>query len=204
LDVSSSVDEQEYKLQRNGLAAALNSQDIRWALLNGGRGYVSLAAFEWSGRNQQKLVLNWTKISGHADIDHIVAGLLKTERSYDKFPTAMGWSLGYAASVLQDAPPCTRQVMDVSGDGINNDGFSPRLAYRHFPLADVTVNGLVVLSEDPAVADFYHREVLKGPTAFLEQSQGYEGYETAMTRKLFREISDLMLGQAEITTDKPG
>ena len=86
--------------------------------------------------------------------------------------------------------------MDVSGDGINNDGFGPQIAYRHFPFDDVTVNGLVIMGSDPEVEKFYEREVLNGRFAFLEVAQGFDDFERAMSRKLFREISNLMVGQA--------
>jgi hypothetical protein len=85
-------------------------------------------------------------------------------------------------------------VIDVSGDGVNNDGFGPRLAYRHFPLSDVTVNGLVILGHDAEVLEFYRGEVIRGRNAFVETAHGFEDFGNAMTRKLYREINDIMLG----------
>ncbi len=198
------MDAREYQLQRNGTAAALNSPDIRDAILKGQNGQVALAMYEWSGRNQQALILNWQLLQSHAAIDRAIAQLLETTRSFNEFPTAMGWSLGYGAGILQKAPQCDRQVIDVSGDGINNDGFSPSIAYKHFPFEWVTVNGLVVLSDDAQVDTYYREEVLKGPGAFLEKSFGYEGFQDAMSRKLLREINDLTIGQIPADHKSPG
>lgn len=193
LDVSSSVDDEEYLLQRDGLAAALNEADVRAAILNGG-GAVALAIYEWSGRQQSALVLDWMLLTGDAEIDTAIAVLRETPRSQTRFPTAMGYALGYGAGVMAKGPDCLRRVIDVSGDGITNDGFGPRLAYQHFPFAGITVNGLAVLGADPAIEGYYRDVVRHGAGAFVEYADGYEGFRRAMTRKLFREANDLILG----------
>ena len=194
LDVSASVNADDYDLQRLGLAAALDSPDVRHAILEGAGGHVALAVFEWSGRFQQKVHLDWTALHSPADVDRAVVALGAMTRSRDDMPTAVGQALGYGATLLRRGPVCDRQVIDLSGDGINNEGFGPALAYRHFPLRDVVVNGLAILGDDPDVMGFYRREVLHGPGAFLEVAAGFDGFEIAMTRKLYREINNIMLG----------
>ncbi len=197
LDVSSSVDAAEYDLQRKGLAAALNSDDVRHAILNGAPGDVSLAVYEWSGRTQQKLHLDWTRLRSAADIDRAVVTLAGMRRSFDEFPTAIGHGLAYGALLLTRAPQCARMVIDVSGDGRNNHGFGPRSAYRHFPMEGVTVNGLVIQGDQGDVLSYYLTHVQYGPAAFVEVAEGFEDFEAAMTRKLYREISDLILGHPD-------
>ena len=204
LDVSSSVDAQEYELQRLGLAAALNAPDVRHAILHGGKGDVALAVYEWSGFNQQKLHLDWTLLRNNDDIDQAVAVLAKMSRSHDNFPTSVGQALGYGATVLKRAPHCTRQVIDMSGDGVNNHGYGPAAAYRNFPFDGVIVNGLVLLGESPHVAEFYRRKILRGSGAFLIVANGFDEFRTAMTRKLFREINDIMVGQLAPPSDPQG
>lgn len=194
IDVSSSVDPGEYELQKLGLATALDSRDVREALLNGPEGYVALAIFEWSGRYQQKMVLDWTRMDSEAAVDRVVATVASAERSHSRFPTAIGYALGYGAGVLQRGPDCARRVLDVSGDGINNEGFGPDLAYRNFPFSGVVVNGLVILGQDPQVLPYYRNEVRHGDGAFVEQARGFDDFAAAMTRKLYREINDLMVG----------
>lgn len=196
LDVSSSVDEVEYDLQRVGLAAALDAPDVRHAILSGGTGAVAFAAYEWSGRYKQKVLFDWTMLRTGEDIDRAVDALAASVRSETEFPTAMGYGIGYGARMLARGPECDRRVMDVSGDGVNNDGFGPRIAYRHFPLGGVTVNGLVILGHDAEVVEFYRDQVIRGRNAFLEIANGFEDFRNAMTRKLYREINDIILGGA--------
>ena len=193
LDVSSSVDAEEYLLQKDGLAAALVSEPVMGALLNGD-GPVALAAYEWSGRRQNVMVLDWVVLE---DRDAVLAAadqIRSAPRSYSRFPTALGYALGFGATQMRKAPACLRRVIDVSGDGITNDGFWPALAYKHFPFDDITVNGLAVLGADPDVLDHYEFELKRGPGAFVETSQGYAGFRRAMERKLFREVNDLQVG----------
>lgn len=194
LDVSSSVDETEYDLQRRGLAAALDAPEVRHAILNGAPGHVALAVFEWSSNRWQKLQLDWTRLRRPADIDMAVRVLATMRRSRNDLPTSMGPALGYAVTKLRKGPDCARRVIDVSGDGVHNHHYGPREAYRHFPFGGVTVNGLVILGSDPGVLSFYATEVLHGPGAFLMTANGYEAFRAAMTRKLYREINDIVLG----------
>ena len=196
LDVSSSVDAVEYDLQRVGLASALDAEDVRHAILRGGRGDVALSVYEWSGFNQHKLHLDWVLLRSNADIDNAVRLLAKMERSHDDFPTAVGQALGYGATLMARGPDCTRRVIDMSGDGINNYGFGPESAYRHFPFQGVTVNGLVILGHSGDVLRYYHEKVVRGPNAFVMAANGFEDFQNAMTRKLYREINDIILGEA--------
>lgn len=197
LDVSSSVDAVEYDLQRVGLAGALNAPEVRHAILSGAQGYVTLAVYEWSGFNQQKLHLDWMALSSDEDIDDAVRVLAKMERSHDDFPTAVGQALGYGATLLARAPDCGRKVLDVSGDGINNFGFGAASAYAHFPFDDVTVNGLAILTQNVDVLQYYQTQILHGPNAFLITATSFEDFEKAMTRKLYREVNDTIFGRLE-------
>lgn len=197
LDVSASVDASEHDLQRDGLAAALNDADVRRAILLPGRGIVALAAFEWSGRYSQRALINWTNLRSNAAIDRAIAALVNAPRSREQEPTALGYALGHGAGWLARGPDCARRVIDVSGDGVTNEGFGPQLAYKHFPFDGVVVNGLAVLGADSQVQRYYEENLRHGPGAFVETSQGYTGFQRAMTRKLYREINDLIVGTLE-------
>lgn len=204
MDVSASVDEGEYKLQRDGLAQALNTPEIRHALLAGAPGVVALSVFEWSGRYQQTVMLDWTMIDSDATLDRVVARIAGARRSWRDYPTAVGYALGFAAGLFDGAPVCDRQVIDISGDGINNEGFRPDSAYAHFPLDGVTVNGLVIEGVEPGIADFYRAEVLRGPGAFLVIARSFDEFADAMAQKLFREVNGMILGAGEVEPWFPG
>ncbi len=197
LDVSSSVDADEDRLQRGGLVAALTSPQVRAAFF-AVDAPVALAVYEWSGRYNQEVVLEWTLIDSPAALLSAAETIAASERSHNEFPTAMGYALGYGAEMLRRAPNCLYQTIDMAGDGQNNEGFGPRLAYKEFAFQDVTVNGLVVnaaeFTSETQLIDFYRNEVLKGPGAFMEVAQGFEDYERAMRRKLERELTPPVIG----------
>ena len=197
LDVSSSVDETEDALQRGGLVSALTAPEVQAAFF-AVDAPVALAAFEWSGRYNQEVVLEWIMIDSQAALLRAAETIAASTRSHNEFPTAMGYALGYGSEMLRRAPNCLYKTIDMAGDGENNEGFGPRLAYREFDFDDVTVNGLVVnaaeFASETQLIEFYRSEVLWGPGAFLEVAQGFEDYERAMRRKLERELTPPMIG----------
>lgn len=197
LDVSSSVDPREDTLQRGGVVAALTSPEVQAAFFAADQ-HVALAIYEWSGRYQHQLILDWTLINSPGALVRAAETVANSTRSHTEFPTAMGFALGYGARLLERAPPCLHKTLDMAGDGQNNDGFGPQSAYKEFPFADVTVNGLVVNAADfegeVGLLAFYQAEVLHGPGAFMVVANGFEDYERAMRRKLERELSPPSIG----------
>ena len=197
VDVSSSVDTVEYSLQTKGLAAALVSPDVTRAFM-ASPAPVALAVYEWSGRYNQVTVQDWVLVKRPAHLLAIAETIAAHPRSHSKFPTAMGYALGHAVSMMRRAPPCAAYTLDISGDGKNNEGFGPDQAYRAFAFEGITVNGLAINGADyEAETDlipYYRNEVLRGPGAFLEIAQGFEDFERAMQRKLEREVAPGFVG----------
>ena len=207
LDVSSSVDAGEDRLQRGGLAAALIAPDVQAAFLSS-PDPVALFVFEWSGRYNQADLTDWVLIETPTDLRRVSERIATSTRSHDDFPTAMGYALGHAAVRMRDAPECHRRTVDVSGDGVNNDGFGPQIAYRAFDFADVTVNGLVInageFEAEIDLIDFFRAEVIRGPGAFVEIANGFADYERAMRRKLIREVSPQVMGETRTVASPKG
>lgn len=195
LDVSASVDEGEYQLQVEGLAAALIHPTVMQAALSG-NGPVALSIYEWSGRFQQDILIDWTLIRSEADLVGIAERVLRASRSHEDFPTALGYALGFASTQLAAAPSCLFQTLDISGDGQNNDGFPPSAAYEHFAFDGVTVNGLAIGGASRGIEDYYLAEVIRGPGAFVEYAASHADFEDAMRRKLERELRVMILGDA--------
>jgi hypothetical protein len=196
LDVSSSVDADEDRLQRGGLAAALLAPDVQEAFF-ASPDPVALQIFEWSGKYSQTDLLNWTLIRSPADLLLAAEALANSTRSVSDMPTAMGYALGYASIKLRTAPPCLFHTIDMAGDGANNDGFGPSSAYMAYPFDGVTVNGLAIAAPDNAARDYYLAEVVHGPNAFLEVAYGFPDFEDAMRRKLVRELSSQIIGRTQ-------
>lgn len=200
LDVSSSVDATEDRLQRGGVVAALTAPEVVEAFFATDQP-VALAVYEWSGRYNQEVILDWTMIADRGALVRAAEVVAKSERSHNDFPTAMGYALGFGAGLLEQAPLCLRQTIDIAGDGQNNEGFGPAQAYREFPFQDVTVNGLVVNAADfegeVGLVPYYSSEVRHGPGSFVEIADGFDDYERAMRRKLERELTPPAIGALE-------
>ncbi len=207
IDVSSSVDAAEDALQRRGLAAALIAPEVEAALFSAPLP-VALAAYEWSGRYNQALLLDWTMLRSRADLVAAAERIGGSRRSHNDFPTAMGYALGFGAGLFRDGPDCLSRTLDIAGDGVSNDGFPPRTAYAEFPFDGITVNGLVVNAADFEgeinLISFFEEEVIRGPGAFIEIANGFADYETAMRRKLVRELSAMAIGAAPAEREAPG
>ena len=204
MDVSSSVDAVEDRLQRGGTAAALLSDPVRRAFFASDLP-VALAVYEWSGRYNQQMVLDWQMIDSPDDLTRAAGVVAGSQRRHNDFPTAMGYALGFGAAVMARAPRCLYKTIDLAGDGQNNEGFGPPLAYRSFDFDDVTVNGLVVNAADfeaeTGLIAFYKREVLHGPGAFLVIANGFEDFERAMRIKLERELTPPAIGSLAVVED---
>ncbi len=197
MDISTSVDRTEDALQRQGLAAALSAPDVAEAFFSSPMP-VALAVYEWSGRSSQRIILNWTMIRTRSDLLAASSAVQHSIRSDRGSATAMGHALAFGSKLMQQAPSCLFQTIDLSGDGTNNDGYGPESAYRHFPFQDIVVNGLVINAADFEgelyLIPFFENNVLHGPGAFLEVAQGFKDFERAMRRKLERELTSLQIG----------
>lgn len=198
LDVSSSVDRTEDRLQRQGLAAALRDPEVQAAFL-ASPDPVALHVFEWSGRAHQTLLTpDWTLIRDAGDLEAAARQIEGSRRARADQPTALGHALGFAAGLFDRGPACESATLDVSGDGINNEGFGPARAHSLFPLDGVTVNGLAILTDEGGIdlVPHYREELIRGPGAFVEIAVGFEDFQRAMTRKLLAELRVTVIGAA--------
>ncbi|KMK68929.1 DUF1194 domain-containing protein [Puniceibacterium sp. IMCC21224] len=197
LDVSGSVDSREYRLQMDGLAAALLHPEIREALLALPDAPVALAVFEWSGPESQMLVLDWTVIIDEAALQGAAAQLRAARRHVGDPSTAIGAALQFGAGLLAQQPNCWKRTLDLSGDGQSNTGPHPRDLRDTTQAAGLTVNGLVVATHGRGdrgstgigeLSAYFRAYVISGPDAFVETALGFDAFEAAMVRKLKREL----------------
>ncbi len=207
IDVSSSVDPAEDQLQRAGLASALLDPDVEAAFFIS-PDPVAVYVFEWSGRYNQQVLVDWTMVDTPRVLLDVAQDIAESKRLHDDFPTAMGYALGYAATELKHASSCLTQTIDIAGDGVNNDGFGPIEAYAAFPFEGVTVNGMVVNCADfegeTDLIPFFENQVMRGPGAFIEIANGFDDYAAAMRRKLLRELTSMIIGASPQTHPPKG
>ena len=197
LDISSSVNDREYRLQLQGLAAAFRNPEVIEAALTPEGKAVAVTVYEWSGYRQQQVVEGWTLLDGEAAMLAFSDRLGRHARPHADQATALGKAVQFGARLMQGAPACARRVIDVSGDGTNNDGVGPGYFRARGELAGITVNGLVIRGADPDPLPYYLSEVAQGPDAFVEVAEDYGDYARAIARKLLREIGrEMVLGDA--------
>lgn len=206
LDVSGSVDKREYRLQLDGLAGALQNDAVRAALLAMPNAPVSLAVFEWSGPEDQHLIIGWTAITGQDVLENFAARLQTTQRKVAAPSTAIGSSMAYGAALLKDQSDCWSRTLDLTGDGPSNSGPRPRDVRLRNQFDNITVNALVIGSDEPQnsnrqstqineLTQYFESEVIVGTGAFVEQAQGFKQFQAAMVRKLLRELEGLTISQ---------
>lgn len=205
LDVSGSVDLREYRLQLDGLVTALNAPGVRQIILAMPEAPVSILIFEWSGANDQSVLVPWTALDGPETLAEISAVLARTERRPATPATALGVAMKEGASHLLAQAHCWKRTLDISGDGKSNLGPAPRHAKQALEDSGITINALVIGSDAPATGDrrqaeiaelssYFRSEVIMGPDAFVQTAIGFEDYAAAMTAKLERELEGRVIG----------
>ena len=146
-DVSRSIDDEEFELQRKGYAAAVTSPQFVQAVQSGPHGAVALCFIEWAGPGQQALVAKWMVIRDGEGATDFSKLLLAAPRSFAG-RTAIGDGIDFAASQLATgAFTATRRVIDVSGDGTNNSGRPVTAARDDATAKGIVINGLAIINE---------------------------------------------------------
>ena len=186
VDVSGSVAPEEYRIQMDGLADALEDRTIAGALV-GSRAQVAL--MQWTGTGRQRVVTTWTQMESREDVARFAAQVRTEPRIWRNFSTAIGEALSLSIDYFALVPECRRRIIDISGDGVWNHGPRPSLAWATEISEDVTINGLVILGATPNPLPHYEAEVIGGYGAFVEVAEDFNDYPRAILRKLLRELS---------------
>jgi hypothetical protein len=204
-DVSRSIDSEKFQLQREGYATAISDPRVLEAIRSGRTGRIGLSFVEWSGLTSQRLVVDWTMVSDAGSAKGFADRLLEAPRSFaDR--TSISAALDFSLAQLARAPfQSARRTIDVSGDGTNNAGRDVALARDETLAHDVTINGLVILSETPlawnpdhtnpagGLENYYRENVIGGPGAFVLAAQGFDSFGEAIVKKMISEVA-----QAEV------
>jgi len=203
-DVSRSINDDEFQLQRNGYAAAITSAAVLNAIGQGERRAIALCYNEWAGEGEEKVLLDWAVLRDKDSAQAFADKLLAQPRAY-LGRTAIGSAIEFSMNLLAesgfDAP---RHVIDVSGDGTSNQGDEVTAARDAAVAAGTTINGLAIFNKRAAalggylaahtnppggIAKYYQTNVIGGPGAFVEQIDDFNSFGEAMIRKLVSEIA---------------
>ncbi len=200
-DVSRSVDNAKFQLQREGYAAAISDPRVLDAIRSGRNGRVGLTFVEWSGAGSQRVLIDWTTIGDAETARGFGDRLLEAPRSFaDR--TSISGAIEFAMGQLARAPyESARRTIDVSGDGTNNAGRDVTLARDEAVAQGVTINGLVILSETPlawnpdhtnppgGLQNYYRNNVIGGPGAFVLVAENFNSFGQAIVKKMIAEVA---------------
>jgi Protein of unknown function (DUF1194) len=199
VDVSYSMDMDELAIQREGYAQAIVSKEFLQALKTGPNGKISITYFEWAASSDQKIIIPWRVIDGPETADAVANEIMKTPiRRASR--TSISGAINFAMPLFEENPyRGIRRVIDISGDGPNNNG-SPVTIARDTALAKgITINGLPIMVKEPSYStmdidnlDFYYEDcVIGGPGSFVVTIKDRDKFKEAIRTKLLLEVAGL-------------
>jgi hypothetical protein len=189
---SDSVDDEEFALQIQGLAAAFLHPEVIKALGAGPRKAIAVSVVEWADRGNQTVLIPWRLVDGSDTATALADQINATTRTYERGVTSVLGIIDFAvASFARNGFEGARLVIDISSDGRQNDGRPLATARAEALALGVTINALTILNEYGSLDDYYRQEVIGGRSAFVEVAQDYEAYPMAILRKLIRELSSV-------------
>jgi hypothetical protein len=201
VDVSRSIDATKFQLQREGYAAAVADPHVLEAIGTGRTGRIGLTFVEWSGVGAQKVVIDWTTIGDADSAKGFGDRLLEAPRSFaDR--TSISGAIEFAMGQFDKAPyAAARRTIDVSGDGTNNAGRDVAMLRDEAVAKGITINGLVILSDNPmswnpdhtnppgGLANYYRNNVVGGPSAFVMVAENFNSFGQAIIKKMIAEVA---------------
>ena len=197
VDVSYSMDMDELAIQREGYAQAIVSKEFLQALKSGPNGKISVTYFEWAASSDQKIIIPWRVIDGPETADAVANEIMKTPiRRASR--TSISGAIYFAMPLFDENPyRGIRRVIDISGDGANNNG-SPVTIARDTALSKgITINGLPIMVKEPSYStmdidnlDFYYEDcVIGGPGSFVVSIKDRDKFKEAIRSKLILEVA---------------
>jgi hypothetical protein len=202
-DVSRSIDDGEFKMQKDGYFAAFTSAKVIAAIKSGATGSIAVNYLEFSSDSEVKTVVDWTIIRDEASARAFVDKLVAAPRSYYG-RTAISSGIDLAVENLAHSGiTAERRVIDVCGDGTNNAGRDVSAARDDAVAAGITVNGLAIINDHPmswtfahvqppgGLDNYYRQNVTGGVGSFVVAVHDFQVFGEAMTKKLVSEIAQL-------------
>ncbi|HEV7545786.1 MAG TPA: DUF1194 domain-containing protein, partial [Reyranella sp.] len=200
IDISGSIDPDEAHLQREGYVQAFRDPVIVKAILGGSNGRIAVAYYEWSDAWVQRILIDWTLLDSEAAIEAFASRLAAAPISIAR-RTSISGAIRYAIPLFGRSPyEAERKVLDISGDGSNNDG-ALVTDMRYEALKErIVINGLPIMNDRPNPFGFpsetdldkyYLACVTGGPRSFVEVARNFEDFPRAVRKKLLQEVADI-------------
>ncbi|MGQ0662976.1 MAG: DUF1194 domain-containing protein [Pseudomonadota bacterium] len=199
VDVSRSIDGDEYALQKQGYAEAFAHPAVIRAIQSNPLRQIAVTVVEWGGSDFQKVVVPWTVLSDEESGTLFGEAIMRAPRSFWGW-TSISGAIDFSAKLFGAAGlKGTRRVIDVSGDGINNSGRPAELARDEAVKAGIVINGLVIMNDrptpgvmprpQPPLDDYFRGSVIGGPGAFVIAIEDFTTFAYAIVNKLIKEIA---------------
>ena len=198
VDVSYSMDLDELAVQREGYAQAIVSKEFLQAMKSGPNSKIAVTYFEWSASSDQKIIIPWRVIDGPETADAVANEIMQTPVRRGS-RTSISGAINFAMPLFDENPyRGLRRVIDISGDGPNNDG-APVAGARAAALEKgITINGLPIMVKEPSYAtmdiddlDLYYEDcVIGGPGSFVVAIKDRDKFKEAIRTKLILEVAD--------------
>jgi hypothetical protein len=214
-DVSRSIDDGEFDLQRKGYAAAMTDPRVIGAIVGGKHHAIAVAYVEWAGDQEEKTVIDWTVIRDEEGAGAVGAAILASPRSF-LGRTSISGAIDFSVDQFASAPVTSdKRVIDISGDGTSNSGREVGQARDDAVAKGITINGLAIINNAANPGFAYHthppgglpayfkENVIGGAGAFLLVVENFGTFADAITQKLVAEIAGVPIRQQFAGAPKP-
>jgi hypothetical protein len=193
-DASGSIDAEEFRLQREGYAAAFLDDRLVAAMTDGPARAIAVAFVEWGSPGAPTTVLPWARIDGRESAGLFAGALTLAPRSPQSY-NAIGDAIAHADALIAACPfPASHKVIDVSGDGPDMRSNLPTPVARDRAVAQgITINALAIGLRPVGgipLEESYRRDVIGGPGAFVLTAESRAAFGAAIYNKLIREVAD--------------
>jgi len=213
VDVSYSMDPEEQALQREGYMAAITSREFMHAVSQGMHGRIAMTYFEWAGMHHRQIIVPWRVIDGPETADAFAADIGRA-RYTRASRTSISGAMLFAMPLFEGSGyRGVRRVVDISGDGVNNNGPPVTLTRDEVLAKGITINGLPIMLKRPNPGtldienlDIYYEDcVIGGPGAFVIPIRERDQFKDAIRTKLVLEIAGLTPERriVPVASDKP-
>jgi hypothetical protein len=196
VDISRSIDDDEARLQREGYMAAFTNPRVIEAIQGGSIGAIAVTYVEWASYEYQRTVIPWMLVrdgESAAGFAEKIGELPRVSMSW----TSISGAIDHSVRLFGQGYHGTRRVIDISGDGVNNNGRPASLARDDAVASGIVINGLPILNDRPNFGRppemnldvYYENQVIGGPGAFMIAAEDFNDFAAAILSKLIREIA---------------
>ena len=170
----------------DGLAAALRDGVVADALVEQ---QAQVTLVQWTGSSRQRQTIPWTALTSLSEVIALAQRIETDQRRWRNFSTAIGEAVALSISAFDAVPQCARRVIDVSGDGVSNEGIAPDTLRPLLKARNIVVNALAIETDSTDLTGYFFENLIFGEGAFVITAKGFEDYPEQIRRKLQRETT---------------